>query len=200
MWVSTSQCKRLFDYDNSLRFGVAYLPGQGISVALIRLVSPGEVFNPDPTKRKSLSFTWDMVPNRLHIQGPKGGLAELNDRIPVIESWPSQSWGLNAIMKGDYVDALIYQLKPGFVYDTERKDALRAKGRAMDDLVAEQGEEAMDYHKFLGRDGANSDRLYDKEDIKRDSKNPLVQEFLRARDGDKSLSFEEMFVKDAGLS
>ena len=201
MWVGSSQCRRLYNLDKSLRFAIAHLQGQGLSIAVVQLIEPGDVFNPDPAKRKSLSFTWDQVQGRMHIQGPDGREErKVGGRIPVVVAWPSQAWGLKGVMSGDYMDAAIYQMRSTEAYEADRREAVRQSGRALDEKVRQDGEEMTSYHRYLGREGTGSDYLYDKAHISAELKKSYTLPYLRTLENDKTATFEHEALVDAGFA
>lgn len=200
-FAPSAECRRLYNFNPALRFGVAHLPGQGRVFALVQLMDPAEIGGADPTKRRSLSFTIDQVEDWIGLQDKNGrvNVESFGSKIPVILQWCGQRFGNAAIMNGDFVSAVIYQSKPNYVYESERRETIRQSGRDMDNLVRAEADDVSDYHRFLGRDGANSDKLLDREDIKSALKTGVADEFLRVRERDYSVSFEKQALDDAGL-
>lgn len=193
LYAPSAECRRLAKYDPSLRFGVAFLPGQGLTFALVKLCEPR-------SRRSDLVFTIDQVPGWIHLQGKDGHLQSCpENRMPVLVSWVGQVWGNKAVMTGDYVSAVIYRSKPTYEYETARKKAVRAEGKVLDDQVAESAEEVYDYHRFLAKDGTSSDFIYDKAHVLSELKKDYSQEFVKNLERDKSITFEHRAAEEAGF-
>lgn len=192
LYAPSAECRRLAEYDPSLRFGVAHLPGAGLTFALVKLVEP---FN-----RDTLVFSIDQVPEWQHLQGRDGRHERaLSHRVPILVQWVGQVWGNAAVMNGNYVSAVIHRAKPNYVYETEREQAIRNHGKSIDATVEESAEEVHEYHKHLAKDGTSSDFIYDRAHVLSELKKPHSQEFLMNLEKDKSITFEERLAKEAGF-
>lgn len=193
LYAPSAECRRLAQYDPSLRFGLAHLPGLGLTFALVKLV--------EPHAQRDLVFTIDQVPNWQFIQGPDGSRwnTKLGSKMPVLVQWVGQVWGNKAVMNGDYVSALSSRSKPTYVYEQEREKAVRAEGKAIDEHVEESAEEVHDYHKFLARDGTSSDFIYDRAHVLAELKKDYSQEFVKNLEHDKSITFEHKLAEEAGF-
>lgn len=204
MWVPPSQCRRLYNFDPNLRFGVAHLTNRGPTVFLVRLMDESESGNAfDMARRNKLYYTPYDCAGLMHIQDRRGNRASRNDfegKVPCLFSWPGQTVGNQACCNGDYVSMLIYHGKPKYVIEDEHREAVAASGREKDNLCKEHAREAVSYHKHLQKNHAESDPLVLKEDILKNLKSDKRNEnFLKTLDNDKADSFEAESLRDAGF-
>lgn len=200
LFAPTAECKRLAEFDPSLRFGSAFIPGFGLCFALVKLVHQEYFGDKDPEKRTSMTFTLDQVPGWCGLQGVDGHFERsIGSRVPVLIQWVGQRWGNSAVMTGDFVSACIHKSKPTYVYESEREASTRQHGKYFDNYCEDASRELTDYHKYLARDGTSTDFIYDKDHIRSELKKDHSKSFLQTLEKDKEASFEHQFAKDAGF-
>lgn len=201
--VPASQCKRLYEFDKTLRFGVAWLPNRGRTVFIAKLMPRHEVGGDGMGERRLMYFMPHDSPGFDYIQDRKGNRSSSSDwggMVPTIFGWPGQTLGNQACCNGDYVSMLIYHGKPKYVIEDEHREAVAASGREKDNLCKEHAREAVSYHKHLQKNHAESDPLVLKEDILKNLKSDKRNEnFLKTLDNDKADSFEAESLRDAGF-
>lgn len=200
LFAPSAECKRLAEFDPSLRFGSAHIPGFGLSFALVKLVRPEYFGDKNPETRTAMTFTLDQVPGWCGLQGKDGHFERsIGSKVPVLIQWVGQRWGNSAVMNGDFVSACIHKSKPTYVYESERKGAASNHGKFFDNYCDDASRELSDYHKYLARDGTSTDFIYDKEHIRNELKKDYSKPFLQTLENDKEASFERQFEKDAGF-
>lgn len=200
LWVSERECKRLYEFDKNLMFGVAAPYGTPL-IFLARLMSRDTVGADDIENRRSQFLVID-IPNLLHLQNRKGERARENDfrgLVPTLMSWPGESVGNEAVMSGDFVSILARTTKPQADIYLEHKQSVRQAGRAHDRFVKDAAEELADEFKHLSKQSSPNTKLLDKHDIKEQIDSPLGQKIERFRQNDYESTNEYRYLRDNGL-
>jgi len=202
--VPAAECIRLHRLDKSLRFGVAHLPGRGRTIFVAKLVERNHVGGDDMSNRPGMAFMPHDCPGFEYMQDRKGrifaGPKDWDGKVPMLFGWPGQSLGNNAVMTGDYVSYLIYNGRPHYVLEEERREATAAAGREKDRIVKDAAYEGMHYHKHLQKNhNYGGDPLVLKEDLLKDIKKSENAGFLRTLDNAKEDSFEAESLRNAGF-
>lgn len=203
MEIPRVECRRLFEHDKFLRFGLAHLQGSGPTVFLARLIPRTEFGSDDPGHRRRMYFTTHDMPGFMHLCDRKGNHASSSDwdgMVPAVFAWPGQSHGNDCVVSGNFVSMLMHHAKPKYVVETEKREAVASGGRDQDRLVKDQAYEMRDYHKHLLKKHSFDDPLWNKEDTMKGLKKKENEGFLRTLENDKSDSFEAEALKNAGLA
>lgn len=201
VWVSQAECERLYQYDPSLMFGCAVLNGEP-TIFLARLLPRDVVGGDDIDNRRSQFLVID-IPQLLHVQNRKGEPAtrkDYNGMVLTLVGWPGQTHGNAAVLSGAYTSLMIRYAKPPAVALKEYRDSVAAAGREQDRFIKEKAEEMADEFKFLSKQSSPNTKLISKEEIKEQIESPLGQKIEKFRQNDPSVSSEQRYLKNNGLT
>lgn len=202
--VPSAECKRLYRFDKSLRFGIAHLQGRGRTIFVAKLIPRDKVGGDSMNNRAAMWFMPHDSPGFITIYDRKGradgSYRDWDGNVPVLWGWPGQMYGNDAVVTGSYVSMLMYHGKPHYALEEERKAATAEAGRAKDRAIKEEAYEAYHYHKHLqGKYAFNGDKLTTKEDVRAELKKEENAEFLKVLENDSSTTFEAESLRNAGF-
>jgi hypothetical protein len=202
MYPSTTDCRRLAEYDKRMRFGVSE-SRQGRKIFIAMFLDSEEVGSPDAPKRMYTHI--EHVFGNRGLYGRKGILG--SDRWPpgraVVWRWlddeegPFSPQGLGS---GDLIAALNYRLKSKTQVNQEERAAAAAKGRNYRDQIEEDSDDFKQFYKYAMRTDHGAHRqLIDKEDAKAGWKRPENQELSKYLDGGRAHSrFNDYYTRKFG--
>jgi hypothetical protein len=202
MYPSTSDCRRLAEYDKRMRFGVSE-SRQGRKIYIAMFLDSDEVGSPDAPRRMYTHI--EHVFGNKGLYGRKGILG--SDRWPpgraVVWRWLDDEEGPfspRGLASGDLIAALFYRLKSKTAINQEARAAARAQGQAYRDQIESDGDDFRSFYKYALRKDHNAHRqLIDKEDMRAGLKRQENQKLIEYLDGGRSHSrFTDHYVKKYG--
>ena len=201
--VPSSECKRLYRFDKTLRFGVAHLQGRGRTIFVAKLVPRNHVGGDSMDSRAGMRFMPHDSPGFITMYDRKGradaSYRDWDGNVPILWGWPGQNPGNHVVVQGDYVSMLEHHGKPHYALEEERREATAAAGREKDRAVKDAAYEGAHYHKHLQKNESYSDPLWAKEDVMKGLKSKANAGFLKTLENAKEDSFEAESLKNAGF-
>lgn len=201
--VPSGECKRLYSFDKTLRFGVAHLQGRGLTIFMAKLIPRHLVGGDDMENRRQMYFMPHDIPGFQYLCNRKGehysGYTDWDGLVPVLWGWPGQDPGNASVVQGNYVSMLIYHGRTHAALEAERREAAAAAGREQDRAIKDAAYEAAHFHKHIERKESYSDPLWGKEDTLKGLKNAGNDGFLKTLENDHSDSFEAESLRNAGF-
>lgn len=197
-----SECRRLADWDPSLRFGLS-LSRRGALLFIAKAMPSDEAGRADQERlmyqHVDKVFGFQGLYNK---KGRLGGSDLPTSAKLVIWRWlddPEGPFTTAGALTGNLVDFLRYNSKPKYVVEEERYEAALEQGRELQSAIDDRGAEHADMWKFAQRFDFNAHRqVITKEDFKADLKRAHNAKLLPYLDGERG-RYKKHFIEKYGL-